>query len=209
MMAQKITNNRYLVMKFFHENLHKFTSFSLDIKVLDVGCGEKPYRIYFKDSQLYIGIDKNSKMADIVGIAEALPVRNAYFDIVLCTQVLEHVEKPRKALNEMKNVLRTNGILILSTHGFWIEEHEPTDYWRWTLQGLTKILDEHGFKIIGHSSMEPIVSFFQAALLFIPQKYVFLPLIAFVNVIAILLQKVLKKRGPKLYIVHFIIAKLR
>lgn len=172
MIKQKITSNRYLVMKFLHECVCRVSR--RGVNVLDVGCGRKPYRRYFEDSQLYIGIDKNPKAADVVGVAEALPVRNAIFDVVLCTQVLEHVEQPQKALNEMKRVLRTNGLLILSTHGFWIEEHEPTDYWRWTFQGLTKILDECRFKIIETMSMEPVVSFFQTTLFFIPKRMYFI-----------------------------------
>lgn len=207
MVLQKITNKNYLITRFLHKNVQKSMNGRSDIRVLDVGCGIKPYRRYFENSQLYIGVDKNPNGADIVGVAEALPVRSTYFDIVLCTQVLEHVEQPHKALKEIKRVLRNNGLLILSTHGFWIEEHEFTDYWRWTFQGLTKLLNECGFKIIKHASMDPIVSLFQTILLFHPQKNMFLPLIAFLNTIAMLLQKVLKIRGPKLHIVHFVIAK--
>jgi len=61
-----------------------------NVKLLDVGCDRKPYHIYFTDSQLYIGVDKNPEVADVDAVAEALPFRDMYFDVVLCTQVLEH-----------------------------------------------------------------------------------------------------------------------
>ena len=107
----------------------------------------------------------------------------------------------------MRRVLRADGLLVLSTHGFWIEEHEPTDYWRWTFQGLRKILEECDFRIVEHAHMEPLISLFQMVLLFISQRTIFVPLIVFANVTAMMIKKIVKNRGPKLYSVHFIIAK--
>ncbi|RLG83522.1 MAG: hypothetical protein DRO40_04325 [Thermoprotei archaeon] len=210
MPTPKITSNRYLIKSFLDENIRRFAISlpSINVRILDVGCGKKPYYKYFRSSY-YVGIDKYSQEADIIAVAEKLPIRSSCFDIVLCTQVLEHVEQPIEALKEMERVLRDSGLLILSTHGFWIEEHEPEDYWRWTFQGLTKILNECGFKIVKHTSMEPITSLFQTFLLYIPQKTVFSPLIACINIIAMILRRILKNRGPKLHIDHIIIAKNR
>jgi hypothetical protein len=61
-------------------------------------------------------------------------------------------------------------VLILCTHGFWIEGHEKTDYWKWTVQGLDKIFKESGFDVIESHSMESYPSFFQFVSLFIPAK---------------------------------------
>jgi len=207
--APKITSNRYLIQKFLHENIRKSVHQFKSPKILDVGCGKKPYRRYFVDSQLYIGVDKHAQEADVVAVAEELPFRGGCFDIVLCIQVLEHVENPKRVLEEIKRVLRPNGVVVLSTHGFWIEDHEIPDYWRWTFQGLAKILDECGFKIVKHVSTEPVTSFFQTVLLFIPQKPLFVPLIICTNVIAAFFKRILKTRGPKFHTVHVVIAKLK
>jgi len=173
-MSAKITSNRYLVKKFLDKNVHKLAAKLSDknIKVLDIGCGRKPYYKYFRHS-FYVGIDKYSEEADIIADAEALAIRSSSFDIVLCTQVLEHVKNPLDVLKEINRVLRDKGLLILSTRGFWIEGHEPEDYWRWTIQGLFKILNESGFKVIGHVSMAPITTLFQTTLLFVPQRIIF------------------------------------
>ncbi len=207
MVTPQITSNRYLVLRFLHKHIHKFALMCSNLKILDLGCGRKPYLSYFVHPQLYIGVDENSQLADVIAVAENLPVRSSYFDVVLCTQVLEHVEETKKVLKEIRRVLEVNGRLVLSTHGFWIEEHEPTDYWRWTFQGLRKILGECGFSVIKHASMEPIISLFQMMLLFIPQRTIFVPVIVLTNIIAMVFKKFVNNRGPKLYSVHFIIAK--
>lgn len=111
-----------------------------ELKVLDLGCGVKPYFPFFKEkAEMYIGVDINSMLnADIVCVAENLPFANESFDVIISTQVLEHVNDPRKAIEEMHRVLKKGGLLILSTHGIWFK-HTPQDYWRWTDMGLKKI----------------------------------------------------------------------
>ena len=49
----------------------------------------------------------------IKGIAESLPFDDSTFDVVYSSHVLEHVESEEKALQEMKRVLKPNGILII------------------------------------------------------------------------------------------------
>jgi len=197
-----------LTQRFLHENIHRFTedtASNCDFKVLDVGCGQRPYEGYFVHPQLYIGVDISSKVADIIATAENLPFGNSYFDVVLCMQVLEHVEEPKKVLEEIKRVLRKEGVLILSTHGFWTEAHESTDYWRWTMQGLQKAIESAGFRVVEVSSMEPVSSMFQTLLLWVPYKLSLF--YALVNFAGLSLKKLLKKKGPRLNIVHVVRAR--
>ena len=118
MATPQITSNRYLVLRFLHKHVHKFALTRSNLKILDVSCGRKPYLSYFIYPQLYIGVDKGSQLADVIAVAENLPFRSSYFDIVLCMQVLEHVEETKKTLKEIRRVLKVKGRLILSTHGF-------------------------------------------------------------------------------------------
>jgi len=205
----QIFSNRYLAQFFFFFLVRKFSENRIfGEKILDVGCGRKPHAKFFKNTITYLGIDanKNSK-ADIIAAAEYLPFRDDSFDVVICTQVLEHMEDPKKSLIEIKRVLNEKGVLLLSTHGFWLEEHEVKDYWRWTLQGLKKLLKECNLTLHYTSSMKPTASLMQTLLFFIPQKVFFSPVIALLNILSIGLNFILKNRGPKLYSVHFIIAK--
>ena len=66
------------------------------LRVLDVGCGVKPYYPYFAEyADSYVGVDVvENPAAELLGGVEDLPVDDASFDVVLCTQVLEHCDDP-------------------------------------------------------------------------------------------------------------------
>jgi SAM-dependent methyltransferase len=111
-------------------------------RVLDVGCGIKPYAPFFEpfvDS--YVGVDIGNPAADLEGSAEALPVEDGSFDLVLCTQVLEHVEDPDQAVRELHRVTSPGGRVLASTHGVQVYHPAPTDYWRWTHAGLALLFE--------------------------------------------------------------------
>ena len=59
-------------------------------RLLDVGCGEKPYLPFFEPfAAEYVGVDVvDNPVADLKGPVEALPVEDGSFDVVLCAQVL-------------------------------------------------------------------------------------------------------------------------
>ena len=115
--------------------------------VLDLGCGAKPYRSLFRGP--YIGLDLQSFHArpDCLAASERLPVARGAVDVVLSTQQLEHVEDPLAVLTEARRVLKDGGRLLLSTHGVWPYHPDPTDYWRWTEEGLVKLVTSAGFTV--------------------------------------------------------------
>src|SRR5262249_30323997 len=118
--------------------------------VVDFGCGNKPYQDLFKKKfRQYFGADLRGNVdAEIViGCGGELPIADASVDCVLSTQVLEHVEDPRFYLAEAYRVLKPNGSLILSTHGTWPFHPDPTDFWRWTVDGLRREITTAGFDI--------------------------------------------------------------
>lgn len=122
-----------------------------DGTLVDYGCGDKPYRALFAPLvREYIGADlAGNPQADLLLDARGcLPVASASADIVLSSQVLEHVPDPTLYLAECFRVLKPTGRLILSTHGMWRFHPDPTDYWRWTSAGLHKIARESGFHIL-------------------------------------------------------------
>ena len=111
------------------------------VRILDVGCGVKPYYPYFADvASEYVGVDVvENPAAELLGPVEALPVEDASFDLVLCTQVLEHCDDPSAAVRELRRVTRQGGRVLASTHGVQVYHPSPTDYWRWTHEGLRKL----------------------------------------------------------------------
>ena len=114
-------------------------------RVLDVGCGQKPYEpIFAPYAATYVGVDPvDNPRAELKGFVEDLPVEDGSFDVVLCNQVLEHSDDPAKAVSELRRVTAHGGRVLLSTHGVMAYHPSPTDYWRWTHAGLEKLFEDN------------------------------------------------------------------
>jgi SAM-dependent methyltransferase len=115
-------------------------------KVLDIGCGHKPYRDLFAKAQHW-GMDHGivDTSPDLVGDALRLPISDQSLDIVFATQVIEHVTNPHVLVHECRRVLRPNGFLILSGPFFWPLHEEPYDFFRFTKYGFEQLLRDAGF----------------------------------------------------------------
>jgi SAM-dependent methyltransferase len=115
-------------------------------RVLDVGCGLKPYQPLFSAyAAEYVGVDPvDNPHADLKGSVEDLPVGDASFDLVLCVQVLEHAADPMQGVRELHRVTAAGGRVLASTHGVMTYHPAPTDYWRWTHAGLAKLFTDNG-----------------------------------------------------------------
>jgi SAM-dependent methyltransferase len=109
-------------------------------RVLDVGCGVKPYYPWFSGAAEYVGVDVGENPhADLQGAVEALPLDDGSFDVVIATQLLEHVVDPEAAVRELHRVTAPGGRVLLSTHGVMFYHPNPVDYWRWTHAGLERL----------------------------------------------------------------------
>lgn len=110
-------------------------------RLLDVGCGNRPYEPVFAPfCSTYVGIDPvENPRADLRGPIEALPVEDGSFDVVLCAQVLEHVDDPAQGVRELHRVTSAGGRVLLSTHGTMVYHPSPNDLWRWTHTGLAHL----------------------------------------------------------------------
>ena len=115
-------------------------------RVLDVGCGQKPYEPLFAPyADEYVGVDPvDNPRAELKGSVEELPVADESFDLVLCNQVLEHCDDPALAVRELRRVTAPGGRVLVSTHGVMPYHPSPTDYWRWTHAGLEKLFADNG-----------------------------------------------------------------
>lgn len=148
------------------------------LTLADYGCGNKPYEpIVAPFVAQYLGIDLElNPIADIhIAPTGAIQLDAEKLDVVLSTQVLEHVVDPKQYLQEAHRVLKNDGLLILSTHGYWMFHPDPTDFWRWTSTGLRKVVEDEGFEvvyfkgIIGRAAMG--LQLFQDGLLFKLPKF--------------------------------------
>ena len=148
----------YFVRKELFENI-KYFAVNFNGKILDVGCGSKPYEKLFSVDE-YIGLEYNSSKnienknvdyfnkADYLYSGGAFPFEDNFFNGVISTQVLEHVPDPRLFLIEINRVLKKDGLILISFPLMFYEHEKPYDFFRFTSFGIQKLLKETGFEII-------------------------------------------------------------
>jgi len=132
---------------------------------LDVGSGGAPYASLFRHRR-YVTVDLLTRADARCDVAK-LPFRAGSFDLLLCTEVLEHVPDPDAALAELRRVLGQAGTLVLTTPLTW-GVHATRDYHRWTEAGLRQILAAHGFEVAECRARGGIFLALGALLLVIP-----------------------------------------
>lgn len=105
----------------------------------------------------FIGVDKRpGPNVDRVADASDLPFADSTFDVVVCTEMLEHDLYPWGSVREMARVLSPGGCLILTARGFDdrgcypVHDH-PVDYWRFTPGAVFAMLDVAG--LVGITTM--------------------------------------------------------
>lgn len=119
------------------------------LAVLDYGCGGSPYRTLFPSATYHRADFPPASHVDfLLGTDGTLPtVPNGSYDLILSTQVLEHVRDPSLYLSEARRLLRPGGRLLLTTHGTFPDHGCPHDYWRWTADGLRLTLEQNGLHV--------------------------------------------------------------
>jgi len=119
-----------------------------NLVVLDYGCGGSPYRSLFPNS-VYKRADFLQAEGDTLDyrLAETGSVneKDATFDLIISTQVIEHVRDVSLYLAECFRLLKPGGRLYLTTHGCYPDHACPYDFWRWTAEGLVLEIEGLGF----------------------------------------------------------------
>lgn len=126
-----LTRNNLSVFIKFKELLDNKTN----IKVLDVGCGFKPWNSMFDENKIeYLGIDydKERSSADIVSKADNLPFPSDMFDALIYSDSLEHAENIFSVIKEMRYVAKNNALVFISAPFVFPEHGIPYDFQRLT-----------------------------------------------------------------------------
>lgn len=104
--------------------------------VADIGCGEQPLRFYVEELEgRYTGVDIQQNVKGTVEIIASIlqvPRQNRSFDVILCTEVLEHVSDTYHAFAELARLLKPGGRLILTVPFAYPLHEEPFDFVRMT-----------------------------------------------------------------------------
>jgi SAM-dependent methyltransferase len=117
---------------------------------LDAGAGSGVYRHLFDhvryESADFMQVDKDyAPDITYVGDLAHIPVDDDRFDLVVLTQVLEHLPEPVDVLVELRRVLKPGRRIWASTPLYYEEHEQPYDFFRYTQFGLRRIFGRAGF----------------------------------------------------------------
>lgn len=152
-LASLVTNPYHLARTQLYKALSTHAQ-SFYGRVLDVGCGSKPYANLFSNATSYEGLDidqprnRERAVADYFYDGSSFPFPDASFDNVVCSQVLEHVFEPDRFCAELARILVYGGKLMLTVPFVWDEHEQPWDSRRYTSYGIRDLMEKSGFKII-------------------------------------------------------------
>ena len=109
-------------------------------RICDVGAGGRKIT---NDTFTIDGFVKEG--TDLVCDIHQIPLPDESFDCIFCTGTLEHVEDPHKVVSEIRRLLKSKGIVHIEVPFIQGFHADPSDYWRWTLDGLKLFCKKGGF----------------------------------------------------------------
>ena len=184
---KQLTNSRFLAKRLIFQFVKKETDGKNFETVVDIGAGKSPYRkLIHCDKYIAVDVEDRRGAGDVViaDVNKDIPLENNITDLVLMTEVLEHIKEPRVVLAEVYRILKPGGKLILTTPFVWPEHEAPNDFYRYTKYGLEYLLRESGYNDI---KIEPKSGYFltmcQLTMVFMRKK-IFIPVVFFINAFA-------------------------
>ncbi len=118
--------------------------------VIDFGAGLSRYKpMIMTRATKYTAMDIQAFPGiDIVGDVLAPPLPDSSYDTVLSTHVLEHVQKPWVMVEQIARVLKSGGHCVLMAPFMYPFHADPTDFFRYTEQGMRSLFESAGMEII-------------------------------------------------------------
>lgn len=140
--------------------------------MLDIGCGygyfldacrRQGYKVHGLDVSKWAVRYAIEKIGLEITIGKVDEITFPYnsFDIITVWHSLEHTPDPHMALQKAKSWLKPEGILVIDVPNYegtdaqkiwhdWDDWSLPYHYWHFTFSSLTRLLSQHGFKVIKH-----------------------------------------------------------
>jgi len=158
-------------------------------KVLDVGCGGAPYLNEiekFSKNIVLMDIKMQEILISLRGNVQKIPITGAVFDSVLCFQVFEHIPEPLIAIKEINRVMKQDGLLFFSVPHLSRLHDLPYDFYRYTENGITYVLESGGFQVLEIIKTDGLISFLShqlslSFLVFCWKFKLFRPICLFIN----------------------------
>jgi SAM-dependent methyltransferase len=221
----------FLINYYLQRDIKYFANkYKIQGKILDFGCGQKPYALIFGKSE-YVGIDFNNYSLKKDAPSEApdfyfskkyledflLPFEKESFDHVVSFQVLEHHRKPEIMISEMERVLRPGGYILLSFPFIYALHEQPHDYQRFTEYKIRELFKENNCEVAQIKKQGSLFSVYSTLaneqlnafaaknkLYYFLAAIIYLPLFVF-QYLSVLLDAVMK--SDKVFVNYIILAK--
>jgi SAM-dependent methyltransferase len=120
--------------------------------LLDIGCGNKPYKKYLETRVTeYVGCDieqSSLEVVDVICSATNIPLENDSFDTIICTQVLEHIADHLSVIKEAHRLLKKGGVAIFSVPFVYQIHEAPHDFFRFSKYGIKHLVESSEFELI-------------------------------------------------------------
>lgn len=147
---ERMQLERYHVCQFLRD--HAIPMLKPGMKVLDAGSGHLEEQV-MREELLATGItlhtmDMNpGPGVDFTGDVSAMEFASDTYDVVICTQVMEHVQSPPKTMQELARVLKPGGSLYVTAPQSAPLHNIPWHYFNPTKFGLTLLLEQNNMEI--------------------------------------------------------------
>ena len=116
--------------------------------VLDLACGESPFRKYFPEARQYLRVDRDPLDAEVIrGDMGCVPLPDLSVDAVLLCQAITDVPDPAAVLKDVRRMLRMGGKVIVFESMCYPEHDAPHDYFRLMPEGLRAIAGAAGLHV--------------------------------------------------------------
>lgn len=123
-----------------------------DGPVLDVGCGEQPFRPLIESiRRSYVGMDvvqNASGSVTVFGDLEHVESTTERYPVVMCTEVLEHVVDVDLAFRGLRRLTTDGGLAMLTVPFLFPVHMAPYDFRRLTEYGIARLAADHGFTVV-------------------------------------------------------------
>ncbi|MGB4773369.1 MAG: class I SAM-dependent methyltransferase [Chitinophagaceae bacterium] len=123
-------------------------------KLMDFGCGLKPYEAMFTVDE-YVGVDYKGDgptyshhKVDVFYDGHTLPFQDDHFDSIFSSEVFEHVFNLPEIMGELRRVLKPGGLILVSCPFAFGEHEAPADYARYTSFAMKSLFTSHGFEVV-------------------------------------------------------------
>jgi SAM-dependent methyltransferase len=144
----------YFIRTSLYRKVKEFAP-ELQGRMLDFGCGSKPYQPLFCNVKEYIGLDydgeghsHHNENIDVYYNGKVIPFENGYFDSIFSSEVFEHLFNIEEILPELHRVLKTKGKILITCPFVWNEHEVPIDFARYTRFALKDMMEKNGFEVL-------------------------------------------------------------